>query len=78
MCANILNSRALYDCCDAEIMNFFLQVKFNNIFRLIFLSEKDLENIGENKEKLVDTIIEKGEWFFYWNNDKLESEQLAF
>lgn len=40
-------------------MEFFVRTKINNIFRSIKLTTNDLE---QNKEKLVEIIIEKGEW----------------
>lgn len=53
-------------------MGFYIQIKFNNIFRVIKFSEDDLKIIGENKEQLINTVIEKSEWVLNKRNYQLK------
>lgn len=45
----------------AVIMAFFVRTKLKNIFRSILFSQSEIQLIGDNCEKFIDLIIEKGE-----------------
>lgn len=57
-------------------MVFYVRTKFKNVFRCIYFSEKDLDEIGENKMIFVNKFIEKGRVLIFNMDEKTIKQQI--